>query len=134
MEWGDYLIVEFAKKAAAALPANAVAQGAVPPANRRYKGATRRSDGKWSAYLDSRGRRMWLGTHDAPEEAACAHDAAARTFTPAAPTNFPEPAGEEDKRRVVVLAHVARVKSERAKRMGEAARRKMDAAKAAMAV
>ncbi|TVU46411.1 hypothetical protein EJB05_05946, partial [Eragrostis curvula] len=132
-------LVEFAKAAAAAMAATAKPQELKggSPAKRKYRGVTKRLGGKWGAdirRLASTGWGMWLGTYDTPEEAACAYDAAARTLCSDASTNFPEPAGEEARRRAVVLVHVAEVKRKRATRLRKEARHKMDAAEAAAAI
>ncbi|TVU46584.1 hypothetical protein EJB05_06127, partial [Eragrostis curvula] len=112
------------------------AQGGTP-STLKYKGVTKRPDGKWGSDIrdpTSTGWRMWLGTYDTPEEAACAYDAAARTLRPGSRTNFPEPVGEEEMRLAVVLMHVAGVKRKRANKLRKVARRKMEAAEAAAAV
>ncbi|TVU08237.1 hypothetical protein EJB05_41634, partial [Eragrostis curvula] len=109
----------------------AKAVAAALPANRRYKGVTKRPLGKWGAESrdpESHGSYMWLGTYETPEEAACAYDAAARSLWPHKSTNFPDIAWDEDRRRAVVDAHVYRARSKREERKEKDARSKMDAA------
>ncbi|TVU08245.1 hypothetical protein EJB05_41642, partial [Eragrostis curvula] len=103
---------EFAKAVAAVVAAN----GEAP--ERPYRGVSRRG-GKWGADIQdpSTQERVWLGTYDTREEAACAYDAASRTLRPHAKTHFPEPAGNEETRVAVVLAHVAGLKRKREEKM-----------------
>ncbi|TVU08238.1 hypothetical protein EJB05_41635, partial [Eragrostis curvula] len=119
-------IQKFAKAAANGQPQEV--QGGAPP-GRKYRGVVRRPGGKWGAYIYESWthHKVWLGTYDTREEAACAYDAASRTLRPRAKTNFPEPAGEEEKRAAVVVAHFAGLKRKSEVKLNKEAWRKMEA-------
>lgn len=62
---------------------------------KKFRGVRQRPWGRWAAEIrdPTKGKRVWLGTYDTPEEAATVYDrAAVRLKGPAAVTNFPEAA------------------------------------------
>lgn len=71
-----------------------------PPRNdscrrKKFRGVRQRPWGRWAAEIrdPTKGKRVWLGTYDTPEEAATVYDrAAVRLKGPAAVINFPEAA------------------------------------------
>lgn len=71
-----------------------------PPRNdacrrKKFRGVRQRPWGRWAAEIrdPTKGKRVWLGTYDTPEEAATVYDrAAVRLKGPAAVINFPESA------------------------------------------
>lgn len=60
---------------------------------KKFRGVRQRPWGRWAAEIrdPTRGKRLWLGTYDSPEEAATVYDkAAVRLKGPDAVTNFPK--------------------------------------------
>lgn len=83
---------------------------------KKFRGVRQRPWGKWAAEIrcgrgacKGRRERLWLGTFNTAEEAALAYDnAAIQLIGPHAPTNFGNPAENQEVKTVVGASDVAR--------------------------